>query len=121
MSAMLRATLQQFPRRIDSDYVFPGKMGRGLVDIKKRFHRGMRDAGIDGFRFHDLRHTVASYLVMAGVDLVSVKAFLGHADLKMTLRYAHLAADYKPAAIDRLDTCMDTRQKKWVTARVVTH
>jgi hypothetical protein len=52
---------------------------------------------------------------MAGVDLVSVKEFLGHADLKMTLRYAHLAPDYKRAAIDRLDTYMDTRYKNGVT------
>jgi integrase len=120
MSATLRATLHLLPRRIDSDYIFPGKTGRGLVDIKKRFHRGLRDAGIDGFRFHDLRHTFASHLVMAGVDLVSVKDFLGHADLKMTLRYAHLAPDYKRAAIDRLDTYMDTRQKKGVTESSVT-
>jgi integrase len=112
MNDTLRLTLQQLPRRIDTDYVFPGKTGRGLVDIRKRFHRALRDAGINDFRFHDLRHTFASHLVMAGVDLVSVKEFLGHADLKMTLRYAHLAPDYKRAAIDRLDTYMDTRQKK---------
>jgi len=45
---------------------------------------------------------------MTGVDLVTVKEFLGHKDLKMTLRYAHLAPDYKSAAITRLDTYMDT-------------
>jgi integrase len=106
MSDTLRVTLQQIPRRLDSDYVFPGKTGQALVDIKKRFHRVLRDAGIKGFRFHDLRHTFASHLVMAGVDLVSVKEFLGHADLKMTLRYAHLAPDYKRSAISRLDTYM---------------
>lgn len=54
----------------------------------------------------------ASHLVMAGVDLVSVKEFLGHADVKMTLRWAHLPPDYKWAAIDRLDTSMDTRHEK---------
>ena len=45
---------------------------------------------------------------MAGVDLLTVKEFLGHKDLKMTLRYAHLAPDYKRSAITRLDTSMDT-------------
>jgi integrase len=89
--------------------VFPGKTGYGLVDIRKRFHRALQEAGIEGFVFHDLRHTFASHLVMAGVDLLTVKEFLGHKDIKMTLRYAHLAPDYKRAAITRLDTPMDTR------------
>jgi integrase len=100
----LRDTLQQLPRRLNSDYVFPGKTGHGLVDIRKRFHRALREAGIEAFVFHDLRHTFASHLVMAGVDLMTVKEFLGHKDIKMTLRYAHLAPDYKRAAINRLDT-----------------
>jgi integrase len=111
MTDTLRDTLQHLPRRLDSAYVFPGKTGQALVDIKKRFTRTLRDAGIDGFAFHDLRHTFASHLVMAGVDLVSVKEFLGHADLKMTLRYAHLAPQYQRSAISRLDTYMDTRPK----------
>jgi integrase len=91
MTDTLRATVQQLPRRLASDYVFPGKTGRGLVDVRKRFRRALQEAGIEGFVFHDLRHTFASHLVMAGVALVTVKEFLGHKDLKMTLRYAHLA------------------------------
>ena len=110
MTNTLRATLQQLPRRLSSDYVFPGKTGHGLVDIRKRFHRALQEAGIQGFVFHDLRHTFASHLVMAGVDLMTVKEFLGHKDIKMTLRYAHLAPDYKRAAITQLDTYMDTRR-----------
>jgi integrase len=116
MSDTLRATLQALPRRLASDYMFPGKTGHGVVDIRKRFHRALQEAAIQGFRFHDLRHTFASHLVMAGVDLMTVKEFLGHKDLKMTLRYAHLASDYKRAAISRLDTYMDTSHKKGVTA-----
>jgi integrase len=114
MTDTLRATVQQLPRRLASDYVFPGKTGRGLVDVRKRFRRALQEAGIEGFVFHDLRHTFASHLVMAGVDLVTVKEFLGHKDLKMTLRYAHLAPDYKRAASARLDTSMDTRHEKRV-------
>jgi integrase len=121
MSDTLRTTLQELPRRLASAYVFPGKTGQGLVDIRKRFHRALKKAGIEGFVFHDLRHTFASYLVMAGVDLMTVKEFLGHKDLKMTLRYTHLAPDYKRAAISRLDTYMDTGHKKWVTEDSVTH
>ncbi|HEX9869131.1 MAG TPA: site-specific integrase, partial [Candidatus Tectomicrobia bacterium] len=116
----LRVTLQQLPRRLASDYVFPGQSGHGLVDIRKRFRRALQEVDINGFVFHDLRHTFASHLVMAGVDLITVKEFLGHKDIKMTLRYAHLAPDYKRAAINRLDTSMDTSHKKGVTATTVT-
>jgi integrase len=108
MSRTLRDTLQQLPRRLGSDWVFPGQGGHGRVSIRGRFKRALRVAGIEGFVWHDLRHTFASHLVMAGVDLMTVKEFLGHKDLKMTLRYAHLAPDYKRAAITRLDTYMDT-------------
>jgi integrase len=77
MTDTLRDTLQHPPRHLASDYVFPGKTGQGMVDIRKRFHRALREAGIEGFVFHDLRHTFASHLVMAGVDLMTVKEF-GH-------------------------------------------
>lgn len=93
MTNTLRATLQRLSRRLASDYVFPGKTGHGLVDVRKRFRRALQEAGIAGFVFHDLRHTFASHLVMAGVDMMTVKEFLGHKDIKMTLRYAHLAPD----------------------------
>jgi integrase len=86
MSATLWATLLRLPRRLDSDHIFPGTMGHGLVDIRKQFGRALIEAGIAGFVFHDLRHTFASHLVMSGVDLMTVKEFLGHKDIKMTMR-----------------------------------
>jgi integrase len=110
MSATLRDTLQRIPRRLGSDYVFPGRTGRGMSNIRGRFHRALREAGIGGFRWHDLRHTFASHLVMAGVNITSVKELLGHKTLAMTLRYAHLAPDFQRDAINRLDTYMDTGQ-----------
>ena len=57
---------------------------------------------------------------MAGVDLLTVKEFLGHKDIKMTQRYAHLAPDYKRSAMQRLDIYMDTRHKNGVTELSVT-
>jgi integrase len=54
------------------------------------------------FTFHDLRHTFANRLVMAGVDLPTVQELMGHKDIKMTLRYTHLSSDHKRRAVTAL-------------------
>lgn len=85
-----------------SGYVFPAEDGGRLNNVNKSWRALVAAAEIKGFRFHDLRHTFASWLVMRGVDLNTVRDLLGHADLKMTLRYAHLAPEHKAQAVQAL-------------------
>ena len=103
-----RAALQSVTRRLDVPYVFyDHETGNSYKDVKKGFNGACRRAGIVDFRFHDLRHTFASHLVMNGVDLTTVKELLGHKTLALTLRYAHLAPSHKVKAVDILDNALN--------------
>jgi integrase len=125
INATLRATLEELfkgtvkkPRRIDVPYVFyrvvyddsTGKAnstGKAFVRIQRCFISACKKANIRDFRFHDLRHCFASHLVMVGIDLTTVKELLGHKELTMTLRYAHLAPAHKVKAVDILDQALN--------------
>ena len=80
----LRTILVEHKLKVNSELVFP-------QDPRKSFETLLRNCKIDNFRFHDLRHTCASYLVQAGVELLKVAAHLGHKNIQSTLRYAHLS------------------------------
>jgi integrase len=78
-------------RNITEGYVFASDVGTKI--LARNLHRGFcaarKRTNIENFRFHDLRHTFATRLVQAGVDLYKVARLLGHKDIKMTQRYAH--------------------------------
>ncbi|MGE3550917.1 MAG: tyrosine-type recombinase/integrase [Geobacter sp.] len=90
-------------RRLDSPSVIVNpETGTSYQDVKHSFATACRKAGIMDFKFHDLRHTFASQLVMGGADLTTVSRLLGHKSLAMTLRYSHLAPDHLKKAVDLL-------------------
>ena len=87
---------------VESEFVFHIKQNK-IGDIKKCWNTALKNAGIKDFRFHDLRHTVATRMVEKGIDLVVVKEILGHADISTTMRYAHAVPERKKSAINVLN------------------
>ncbi len=74
----------------------------GRPTFKSPLETALKHAGLPKIKFHDLRHTFATNFVMKGGSILSLKEILGHSDLKMTMRYAHLAPDYLEGEIERL-------------------
>jgi integrase len=87
----------------EGERVFCNRYGQPYRSFRTAFERAVYQAGIQDFTFHDLRHTFASRLVMAERDLPTVKELLGHKDITMTLRYAHLSSGHKQTAVRKLE------------------
>jgi integrase len=92
----LAGELRRFPAVIDEDRIFPPEPGAtsGRQRVEGSFEDLLERAGIQDFRFHDLRHTFASWFMMNGGDLYELAKILGHSNIKMTERYAKLARQH---------------------------
>jgi len=100
-------TLRALPSRLKSAWVFPSETGETPLDgqnfVNRVFVKALTKAKIEDFSWHCLRHTFASRLVMAGVDLRTVQELMGHKTLAMTLRYSHLSPGHQLDAVQRLN------------------
>lgn len=93
-------------RHIDSDFVFPGafsgKTGRPF-EMEKLWKAAVAAAEIKNFRFHDLRHSCASYLAMNGASLLEIAEILGHKTLAMVKRYSNLAESHTDSVVESMN------------------
>ena len=110
----VQAARQSGEREILSPHVFCSPEGHQWQNFYRDWYKALKHAEIRDLRPHDLRHTFASRLVMAGVDLLTVKELLGHKTLAMTLRYSYLSPTHQRQVVERLtpgetDTKTDTR------------
>lgn len=93
-------------RRLNTALVFPRHDGKAPIDIRYAWQQAVRQAGLEDFRFHDLRHCCASYLAMHGASLVEIAEVLGHKTLQMVKRYAHLTEAHTTQVVARMTTAI---------------
>ncbi|MDA2918043.1 tyrosine-type recombinase/integrase [Desulfobacterota bacterium AH_259_B03_O07] len=116
LNKTLKETIRPLLKNNNNEYLFGDQIIKQIRRVESEFYKALRLSGINKCTFHDLRHTFASRLVMAGYDLVTVGELLGHKDIKMTKRYSHPTPLHKMKAVESLnfetlDTSMDTRDE----------
>jgi integrase len=95
-------------RRLGTMLLFPRADGQKPLDIRYAWAQALQAAGITECRFHDLRHSCASYLAMSGASLVEIAAVLGHKTLQMVQRYAHLSDAHTAGVVGRMTAMIFT-------------
>lgn len=85
------------------DLLFPGKDPKKPIDLRSVWETALEKAEIQDFRFHDLRHSAASYLAMNGASLAEIAEVLGHKTLQMVKRYAHLSEAHTASVVSKMN------------------
>ena len=83
--------------------MFCNNKGDRVQSVKRSFNTACRRAGLEDFHPHDMRHTCAAWLVQGGVSIREVAELLRHSDIRVTMRYAHLAPENVRAAVAALE------------------
>jgi integrase len=88
---------------LKTNLVFPGKIPNKPIAIRRSWLTALKKAQIKNFRFHDLRHSAASYMAMTGSSLVEIGILLGHKRLEVTKRYSHLSQQHLSKMVERMN------------------
>jgi integrase len=97
----LTETLEGAKKGSKGEYVF-SENGKPYQDVKTAWWTALKNAGIENFTFHGLRHTFGSRLGMKGYDIKTIAELMGHKDIKMTMRYSHPTPEHKRNAVESL-------------------
>ena len=91
-------------RRLDTPLVFPSIKPEKPINIDRAFRSALEEAKIEDFRFHDLRHSAASYLAMNGASLAEIADVLGHKTLQMVKRYSHISDQHTASVVEKMNS-----------------
>lgn len=103
LKAKDKARREEKVRRIDTDLLFPGRNQQKPVFIRAPWQEAVKAAGIEDLKFHDLRHSAASYMLMTGASLGEIAELLGHKTLQMVKRYSHLSESHAAGVVARMN------------------
>lgn len=90
-------------KQINLNFIFPSQKGLQAIDLRFPWEQALKAASISNFKFHDLRHSAASFLLMSGASLAEVAEVLGHKTLAMVKRYAHLSESHTSNVVSRMN------------------
>ncbi len=102
---------RQWKKGLKTEYVFCDDQRRPFKRVQRSFKSACKRTGIKDFRFHDLRHTFASHYVMRGGSIKGLQKILGHKNIQMTMRYAHLSKEFAKEEIQIMNGLISTSPK----------